>query len=345
MDTITALITLTCNLVILVIKVILAYLVLIWVAAIPAVFQERKIWQSRGVPNVTAFGMLKIYLLNVAWMSACLIGSVGVVLRCGVMQLMGKSKQEVSDTCRRLAHDVVERTVAKYMLHMFTGPIEWKGLEHLPKPPEDPSKPDIPAPVYIANHASQLDISAVYFLDVPWRWIAKSSVLFLPGVGQIMWLSNHVMIDRAPKKKKTTTATKTSEQEASSSSSTKTSDGGGIVPKTSARNLYIQSNNSIQSGVPMFFFPQGTRRMVERLPFKDGAFKIAIANEAPIYPMSIDIPTTAWNSSYPFVRDVKPIVCTLHPPVQVKKTDDIEKLKKDTFDTIYSILPDFQKEN
>ena len=46
-------------------------------------------------------------------------------------------------------------------------------------------------------------------------------------------------------------------------------------------------------------FPQGTRRVIENLPFKDGAFKIAIENEAPLIPVSINIPINMWNSMYP----------------------------------------------
>jgi len=130
-----------------------------------------------------------------------------------------------------------------------------------------------------------------------------------------MWLSRHVFIDRVSKKNTT---------------------------KTGARNLYLQSNESVQQGVPMFFFPQGTRRLAKRLDFKDGAFKIATENNCTLIPISIDIPTSVWNSFYPWTTN-KPIVLTVHKGIESKGKDIIE-LKQCCFDTIYSVLPDYSKD-
>jgi 1-acyl-sn-glycerol-3-phosphate acyltransferase len=281
-----------------------------FLAGIASVFQERKIWKSRGVPSMNVFGLFKVYALNVTWMIACLLGSVYIAIRC---------RSTGNQHTRALGHNWMERTVAKFVIRWYVGPVEIKGAENLP-----PALPGSPAPIYIANHASQIDVAVVYYLDRPFRWIAKSSVIYLPGVGQIMWLSGHVFIDRVKKTKGTTSN-----------------------PRTGARNLYIQSNKSVQEGVPMFFFPQGTRRMVERLPFKDGAFKIAVENQSPLVPISIDIPMMAWNSMYPFTsKQVMPVVLTVHKPIPTKdiKPDDIEGLKAKCYDTIYSVLPDFNKE-
>jgi 1-acyl-sn-glycerol-3-phosphate acyltransferase len=62
-------------------------------------------------------------------------------------------------------------------------------------------------------------------------------------VGQVMYLSKHIMINRRTGKNKT-------------------------VPAICLRNP-----TAVQSGIPMFFFPQGTRRIAKKLPFKDGAFR------------------------------------------------------------------------
>ena len=117
---------------------------------------------------------------------------------------------------------------------------------------------------------------------------------------------------------------------------------------TGARNLYIQSNKSVQEGVPMFIFPQGTRRMGVRLPFKDGAFNIALDNQCDLVPISIEIPKTAWNSWYPLARSgIPPVVLTVHKPIPTRgktKEKDIDELKQQCFDTIYSVLPDYGKE-
>ena len=93
----------------------------------------------------------------------------------------------------------------------------------------------------------------------------------------------------------------------------------------------------------MFFFPQGTRRMGERLPFKDGAFKVAKNNDSQLIPISINIPPTAWNSLSPFAK-ADPVVLTILKPVE-SKDKDMETLKKETFDIIYSVLPDYSKQD
>jgi lysophosphatidate acyltransferase len=250
-------------------------------------------------------GMFKVYLLNVFWMSCCLVGAILTLIEAA---LKGKK------TCREFAHTIVERNCAQAMTKLFIGPVEVRGVENLP-----PDEPGCPAPVYIGNHDSQIDLAAVYHLNRSWRWIAKSQVMYLPGVGQTMYLSDHVFIDRVKK----------SNQSKDSA--------------TGARHLYTKSNESIREGVPMFFFPQGTRRLGERLPFKDGAFKVAKENDSVLIPVSIEIPLTVWNSFYPFVKS-NPVVLTIHKPIETKGKD-IEVLKKESFDVIYSVLPDYTKQS
>jgi len=276
----------------------IAYLSL---ASVASSFQERKIWANPKLPSMSLFGFVKVFFFNLAWMGICLVGS----LLCPLYSLLS-----LSFNSRYFAHCVVERFVAQTILKLFVGPVEIRGSENLPA-----ENADSVAPVYIANHDSQIDIAAVYYLNRPWRWIAKSSVIFLPGVGQIMWFSGHVFIDRVKKNNKSSTG---------------------------ARNLYTQSNKSVQEGVPMFFFPQGTRRLGERLPFKAGAFKIAKENNTLLIPVSIEIPLTAWNSRYPFGKS-NPVVLTVHKPIETRDRE-IEDLTKESFDTIYSVLPDYTKE-
>jgi 1-acyl-sn-glycerol-3-phosphate acyltransferase len=110
--------------------------------------------------------------------------------------------------------------------------------------------------------------------------------------------------------------------------------------KKSVSNLFEKSNAAVQSGIPMFLFPQGTRDMSERLPFKDGAFIIAQSNKSPLIPISIDIPMNVWNNWFPFIRsDIPEVVVTVHKPIEVTGAEDREELRKRCFDQIYSCLP------
>jgi lysophosphatidate acyltransferase len=284
--------------------------VIICVGAFTAVLQERKIWINPKLPSLKPFpGMVKVYLLNVFWMSSCLIGTFVTILEA-IITLDWKFQKT-----RQIAHYQVERRVAQWMTTLLVGPVEVRGQENLP-----PMNPGAPAPVYIANHDSQIDLAAVYYLNRQWRWISKSQVMFLPGVGQLMYLSDHVFIDRVKKTNKSKDSA------------------------TGARNLYIKSNESVQSGVPMFFFPQGTRRLGERLPFKDGAFNVAKENDSVLIPVSIEIPLTAWNSFYPLTKAPKPVVLTIHKSIATKGMT-LEELKTESFNVIYSVLPDYTKQS
>ena len=280
---------------------------IICIAALAAVIQERKIWMNPKLPSLKPFpGMLKVFLLNVFWMSSCVVGSLLTIVEA-IITLDFKFQKT-----RKMAHFQVERRCAQWTTAIFIAPVEVRGIENLPS-----DEPGSPAPVYVANHDSQIDLAAVYHLNRQWRWISKSSIMFMPGVGQIMYLSDHIFIDRVKKSDKQKTSS------------------------TGARNLYIKSNESIRSGVPMFFFPQGTRRLGERLPFKDGAFKVAKENDSALIPVSIEIPLNVWNSFYPFVK-AEPVILTVHKAIETKDKD-IEQMKKESFDAIYSVLPDYTK--
>jgi lysophosphatidate acyltransferase len=224
--------------------ILTVYTASIFFIAIPSVFQERRIWKSPLLPSLSFFGHVRVYIFNVMWMSITLSGGLLLLPKFFVGKIFGFD-------CQYEAY-LVEQITAEMCFSMCVG---WKpeirGVENLP--PDDGCAP---APVYVANHASQIDLAAFYFLGRRFKWISKDSVKWLPGVGLIMSLSQHVFIQRTGKNKK------------------------------SVSNLYQQSNNAIQAGRPMFFFPQGTRRMAVRLPFKDGAYKVALENESLLVPIT-----------------------------------------------------------
>mmetsp|Transcript_19248 Transcript_19248/g.27071 ORF Transcript_19248/g.27071 Transcript_19248/m.27071 type:complete len:323 (-) Transcript_19248:263-1231(-) len=287
-------------------KLIALYSLTIPFVAIPAVIQEKKIWKNTPTP-LSPWGILKVYLFNIVWMVIALLASISL-LPMWISRGCGRSVEME-------AHAVMEYLDATLLVKFLVGEVEVIGKENLPKPP-NVQKGEV-APVYVANHCSQLDVAVVYFCLTPFKWIAKKSVMFLPGVGQIMSLSGHVFIQRTGKN------------------------------STSVSSLFALSNKAVQEGKAMMIFPQGTRRMTEKLPFKNGAYIIALENKCKLVPVTINVPLGIWNASYPLNffnnnsthDESKKIVITIHKPIDVKDGMDKEDLKKQTMDVIYSKLP------
>jgi 1-acyl-sn-glycerol-3-phosphate acyltransferase len=283
-------------------------------ASLVAVWQESKIWTSKGVPNLSLIGQIKVFLFNVCWMLGCLFGAICILIK----YILSFGTSDISSD----GNQIVEYIVAKLCVYFFVGHVTIIGIEHLP-----PIN-IIPAPIYIANHASQIDVGVVYYLKRRFKWISKQSVLYIPGVGLIMYLSKHIFIDRKKGKN-----------------------------EKSVSNLFEQSAIAVQQGIPMFFFPQGTRRMVERLPAKDGAFIVAQNNNSIVVCISIDIPTNTWNTLYPinqlWAGTIPTIQITIHPSIPSNSSsssksndkEERERLKNQCMEIIYSVLPKYENEH
>jgi len=126
--------------------------------------------------------------------------------------------------------------------------IEVSGQENLP---ED----DEPV-VIVANHESMSDIWAMYFLGIQFRWLSKDSVFKIPMVGHAMKWAGYIPITRGN--------------------------------KASHMESMRQSSDRLSRGIPMFFFPEGTRSTDGTIKeFKIGAFKLARDSKVAILPIAI----------------------------------------------------------
>ena len=268
------------------------------ISSLVAANQERKLWAPSNMPSLTLLGLTKVFCFNLIWIISCTVGCLLIGIKH--VLLLGSSDLVWECNC------YVERYSA-ILCTALLGRVTLVGAENLP--PDDETQ--IPAPVYIANHASQIDLGAVYFLQRRFKWIAKQSVVYIPGVGATMYMGDHVLINRIKGQN-----------------------------KQSVVNLFDKSHAAVQQGIPMFLFPQGTRVMSQRLPFKDGAFIIAQANQSVLVPISIEIPMNVWETWYPLSHKVIPeIKLTIHKPIPTTGNEDREALKKQCFDVIYSCLP------
>jgi lysophosphatidate acyltransferase len=293
--------------------IVLLYLVIgMSIAGVIAVIQESRIWKAKTLPSLNCVGIIKVFLFNVLWMSLCLLGSILMIIH----YIISIGRADI----QYISNRIVESIVSKICMKVLIGTVQVDGWENLPS--DTSTTVVIPAPIYIANHASQIDIACIYSINKRFKWIAKESVLFVPGAGLLMYLGDHVPIKRFGNNGK------------------------------NVQNLFKTSDNAIRSGIPMFLFPQGTRRIADsnNVQFKHGAFRLAIKNKSPLVPISIEIPTDTnpWNSTYPFnvllglgkFNTITPTVkLTIHKMIPIKGDEDVQALSDQCSKTIYSVLP------
>lgn len=149
-----------------------------------------------------------------------------------------------------------------------------EGKEHLK---------DWKSSVIIANHQSNLDLF-IFGQVLPPRTVSvgKKSLRYLPLFGQVYWLAGNILIDRSKQQKSITTMTSISEA--------------------------IHQNNS-----SVWVFPEGTRYPEKGiLPFKKGAFYMALNAQVPLVPIVSSAYTThlkfnRWHSGTVMIRICPPI--------------------------------------
>lgn len=110
--------------------------------------------------------------------------------------------------------------------------------------------------VIVANHQSLADIIIVYQSKMYFKWVAKKSLLKLPFIGGLLALNDHIMLTRDE--------------------------------LGSIKEVYREAVNRLRSGIPVLFFPEGTRSGSDEMgQFKNGAFKLAIKERLPVLPIFI----------------------------------------------------------
>src|SRR5215217_9680376 len=118
--------------------------------------------------------------------------------------------------------------------------------------PEDPRRPY----VVVSNHESFADILLISHLPWEMKWLSKVELFRIPIMGWMMWLAGDIPVKR------------------------------GFGP--SAVEAMERCREVLRQRVSVMIFPEGTRsRTAELLPFKDGAFRLAIEAGVPILPIAV----------------------------------------------------------
>src|SRR5918997_728745 len=124
--------------------------------------------------------------------------------------------------------------------------------------PPDPRRPF----VVVSNHESFADILLISHLPWEMKWLSKAELFRIPVMGWMMWLAGDIPVKR------------------------------GFGP--SAVEAMERCREVLRKRVSVMIFPEGTRsKTADLLPFKDGAFRLAIEAGVPILPLAVSGTGTA----------------------------------------------------
>jgi 1-acyl-sn-glycerol-3-phosphate acyltransferase len=155
--------------------------------------------------------------------------------------------------------------------------------------PADPRRPY----VVVSNHESFVDILLISHLPWEMKWLSKAELFRLPVMGWLMALAGDIPLKR------------------------------GFGP--SAIEAMAKCREVLANRVSVMIFPEGTRSATaEMLPFKDGAFRLAIDAGVAILPLAVHGTATAlpkhdwrFGRSIAVVKVLEPVETTGLTPTDV----------------------------
>ncbi len=152
--------------------------------------------------------------------------------------------------------------------------------------------------VVVSNHESNADPFLISYLPWEMKWLGKASLFKIPVVGWSMWLAGDIPVRRGE--------------------------------KDSAQAAMGICARWLDKGMPVMIFPEGTRSKTEDLlPFKDGAFRLAIETGADVLPMAVSgtrraLPKHSWRFA------TSRALVTVGTPISTQGMTlaDVERLKQ-----------------
>jgi 1-acyl-sn-glycerol-3-phosphate acyltransferase len=152
--------------------------------------------------------------------------------------------------------------------------------------------------VIISNHVSNSDAFLLCYLPWEMKYLGKKVLFYIPFVGWLMWLAGDVPVKRGK--------------------------------RNSITEAMELCKAHLHRGMPVMIFPEGTRsRTGDLLPFKTGAFRLAIETGADILPIAVAgtrdaLPKHSWKFGFArgLVKVGEPI------PTKELGIDDVDTLKE-----------------
>jgi len=164
--------------------------------------------------------------------------------------------------------------------------------------------------VVVANHQSMLDIFMLSRIPREMKWVAKAELFAVPWIGWMFRISGDIPVRR--------------------------------TEAASGRAALGKARDYLDHGMSVIFFPEGTRSRDGRmLPFKPGAFKLAIEAGVPVLPVAVNGTADGMPKGSPWVR---PTVAwgRILEPVETAGMgdDDVPRLVAEVRRRIAAALPE-----
>ncbi len=167
--------------------------------------------------------------------------------------------------------------------------------------------------VVVSNHESTADPFLLSWLPWDMRWVSKEELFKVPVIGWAMKFGGDIPLRRG--------------------------DG------DSVRNMFAECRRALDGGISVMLFPEGTRsKDGNLLPFKDGAFDLAIAAGVPILPIALSGTRDCRPKGSKWFGRAKAAARILDPiPTAGMTKDDVAKLRDLTRSRIVDALPALRK--
>lgn len=170
--------------------------------------------------------------------------------------------------------------------------------------------------VIISNHQSILDIILLNNIRADFRWVSKAENFRVPILGLSMRMAGYISLERGNRE--------------------------------SVIRMMIKARETLNSNISVMMFPEGTRSKNKRLlPFKTGAFQLALKTDKPVLPVVINGTGSVLPSkSYRFTGNNKLTIRVLDPVYPgMFETGDPEELAVKFRSLIQEELIKLQAEN
>ena len=168
--------------------------------------------------------------------------------------------------------------------------------------------------VVVANHQSILDILLLSHMPREMKWIAKEELFRVPWIGWMLRMSGDIAIRRGE--------------------------------RDSGLEALGRARGYLARGVPVMVFAEGTRSRDGRLlPFKSGAFRLAIETGVPVLPVAVNGTAAGMPKGSPWVRPCEAWARILEPvPTAGLRPEDAVKVRDEVRRRIAAELPGAARE-